>query len=620
MLRRALIGVGATVLMVAGLQPAAAQRARDTVFIVPGGHLDVGFTAPIDSVRVRRIAIIDAAMRAAHADPGFRWFEEGGWSVEAWLDQYHNNPSHIADLRALIRRGQIGVGATMLSPYAAAFPEALHLLTMHLDRVERELGTRPDVAVVNDVPAVPEAMVDALAAAGVHYLLMGPNLFYSRPLPISVTRDPFYWESSKGARVLVAIDPEGYGAAFAKWLLPPDCVRAANPSIPSGVPDAEIFNAGVARELAAMKTTQPLSIIQHAIDNGDPLCALHLDAAVAEWNRQPGATKLVVSMPDVFFHHLEARRKASLRVLRGEWGGDWDLLRASEPVWTWRLHTALRAINATTPASVQREAVTVIDHNVGLGTRWMDGLPAATAREHIAEVASLYRRVVGAVLGPGAATALPARLALPPSGAWPAAWQSIVGDRRQAAVVRAGVSFIRPFVPADAPIAAIPVEVAADQNRLVVHTTIDRIALERTIGPKYQAVLEVEIHAPRDRVTLAPVNSPAARAGRWLMGTPPDHVVAPDGVIIAGPGWSIRAWGPLLYGWSLVADPHNPGMTRLQALALVHSVQGTVTNGEQLRLPFAAMYPGEPPAPSFDLELTREVAGVPHATRPTSPR
>src|ERR1019366_10396981 len=99
------------------------------------------------------------------------------------------------------------VGATLLSPYAAAFPDALHLLTLHLDRIQRELGRRPAVSVVNDVPAVPEALVDALAAAGIKYLLMGPNLVFSGPLPLAVTRDPFYWESANGARVLVSMDP-----------------------------------------------------------------------------------------------------------------------------------------------------------------------------------------------------------------------------------------------------------------------------------------------------------------------------------------------------------------------------------------------------------------------------
>ena len=62
--------------------------AGDTVFIVPGSHLDLGFTAPISMVREQRISILDQAIKAASRDPGFVWFEEGGWTVEAWLDRY----------------------------------------------------------------------------------------------------------------------------------------------------------------------------------------------------------------------------------------------------------------------------------------------------------------------------------------------------------------------------------------------------------------------------------------------------------------------------------------------------------------------------------------------------
>ncbi len=143
------------------------------MFVVPGSHLDIGYTAPPSAIQALRIHSLDAAIDAAEHDPRFAWFEEGGWAVEAWLDHYHDQPDQIARLKKLVISGRIGVGATLLSAHAAAFPSALQLLTMHLDRVQRELGRRPTVAVVNDVPAVSEALVDALSAAGIRYLLDG---------------------------------------------------------------------------------------------------------------------------------------------------------------------------------------------------------------------------------------------------------------------------------------------------------------------------------------------------------------------------------------------------------------------------------------------------------------
>jgi hypothetical protein len=583
---------------------ASAQRAGDTVFIVPGGHFDLGFTAPIGEIGAQRIQNLDHAIELASRDPSFVWFEEGGWSVETWLDRYHNDPMRIGRLRTLVQRGQIGVGATLLSPYAAAFPGSLRLLTLHLDRIQRELGRRPTVAVINDVPAVPEALVDALAAAGIKYLLLGPNLIFSSPLPANVTTDPFYWESARGARVLVSIDPAGYGAGLSRWLLPPDCIRAYDPrEFPAAMSDDSILNLGVRQQLAHRTTIEPLSIIQHAIDNGGPECVTNLDAAARRWNMRRNVTKLVPSIPDVYFQHLEARRGTTLRVLHGEWGGDWDMLRASEPVWSWRLRQAMRAITPTSPRTLSLAAVMATDHNVGLGPRWQDGLPVAEARQHITDVAELYRSVVGTALGAAALASLPAPLVAPPAGPWPAAWRQIIGERSGAARVRAGAAFLYPFVNDTAPDAAVPITVTADEHRLLIHTGIDRVALERRLGPRYQAVIEVTLHAPIGAVTLAPDSSASALAGHWLLGTPTQPVVAPEGVRVSGPGWSFTAHGPLLISWTLRRDPHNPAFTRLQALAIVHAVEGTVTGGQKLRLPFAEMYPGEPATPVFDLEL-----------------
>ncbi|MGH7593511.1 MAG: hypothetical protein ACRELE_06635 [Gemmatimonadales bacterium] len=587
-------------------QHVAAQGARDTVFIVPGSHLDLGFTAPLGAVRKERIQALDRAIDLGEHDRSFVWFEEGGWSVDAWLDHYHTNAGQIARLRTLVQRGQIGVGATLLSPYAAAFPDALRLLTLHLDRIQRELGRRPTVAVINDVPAVPEALVDALAAAGVHYLLMGPNLMFSRPLAADVTSDPFYWESSTGARVLVSIDPNGYQAGLNRWLLPPDCIRALDPRNAGSLSDDSLLTLGVAAQLAKRSNSQPLSIVQQALDNSGPECVAHLDLAARRWNRRPNVAQLVVATPEVFFQHLESRQGRRLAVRHGEWGGDWDLLRASEPVWSWRLRRAIHGISASTSRDLRIAAVVATDHNMGLGPRWLDGLPSATAREHIAGVVAGYRRVVAGVLGGAGLTAVPAPLPAPAPRPWPSAWRSLVGDRNQVARIRAGPAFIYPFVSDSAPMAAIPVMVSADPHRVLIHTAIDRVGLERRLGARYQAVIEVTLRAPIGALRMAPEHSASGRAGRWLMGAPAERVVAPEGVRITGPGWAISARGPLLIGWTLRADPDNPALTRLQALAVVHAVEGTVDGARKLRLPFAQMYPGEPAVPVFDLELVRQ--------------
>ncbi len=592
---------------IANIAPLGAQRPGDTIFVVPGSHLDLGFTAPISVVRQQRITILDHAIAAAESDPRFVWFEEGGWVVDAWLDRYHRDPSRIARLRALVVGGRIGIGATMLSPHGAAFPMILPLLTLHLDRIQRELGRRPVVAAVNDLPATPEALVDALARAGIHDLMMGPNVNFSPPIPTALARDAFFWRSSSGAQVLVTIDAHGYTDGLARWLLPPACLRLFDPRhFPASVSDDSILTLGVSTQLALRVSSQRLSLVQHAYDNGDVACAAALPDAIDRWNRRPGVARLILATPDVYFRHLLTAPRIRVDVHVGEWGGDWDLLRASEPVWSWRLRRAISSIASGTSRSAQIAAVMATDHNVGLGPRWQDGTPEPLARQHIAEVASLYRDVVRRGSGPAALTSLPAALPAPAAVPWPAAWARITGERASVARVRAGVGFIYPFVPPDAPALPTPVSVSADGSRMVIRAAIDRVALEHAIGPRYQAVIDVTLRAPHAALTIAPITSPSARAGRWLLGTPAQRVVASDGVLITGPGWTIEASGPLLLGWTLVPDQRDPAITHLQALAVVHAVEGVVANGARLRLPFAEAYPGEPAVPRFDLELRRQ--------------
>jgi hypothetical protein len=599
---------GAALLVLTPLRAPAQRAVADTVFIVPGSHLDVGFTAPINTVRDRRIAIIDAAIAAARQDPAFVWFEEGGWSVEAWLDHYHNQPARIAELRTLVQQHRFGIGATMLSAYAAGFPEVLPLLTMHLDRVQRELGVRPTVAVVNDVPAIPEAFVDMLASAGIHALLMAPNLVFSAPLPGTVTQSPFYWQTARGSRVLVSLDTNGYSAAITRWWLPPECARALGPrEFPANASNASILATGVTNELRLHAAFTPLGIVQQALDNGTPECAEMLPAALRAWNNYSTAARLIASTPATYFRHLGTRLGGRLPVHRGEWGADWDLLRMSEPVWSWRLRQAMARVNARSPYDLQLAAVTVADHNVGLGPRWMDGVSTADAEAHVTQVAALYRELVQRTGGTAALTSVPPALHVVNAATWPASWLQISGTRSGAARVRAGSAFLFPFVPDDAAIVPAPMQVTADSDHLLIHTRIDRLALERQLGTRYQATIEVALHAPMSALHIAPDNSVDGRAGRWLLGAPPTHLVAPEGVRIDGPGWTIHAHGPLLIGWSLTADARNPQVTWLQALAVVHAVEGTVTGGQHLRLPFAEAYPGEPATPAFDLELDRLV-------------
>ncbi|MCH8123394.1 MAG: hypothetical protein IH853_09755 [Bacteroidetes bacterium] len=148
-------------------QTVGRQRGVDTVFVLPGSHLDVGYTDTPSRVREVRVEVIEDAIRAAQQDPEFRWFEEGGWAFDAWLQRYGQDEQRLATVRQLLQSGQLGVGATWLHPHAAAVPEAVGFLTLHLEELDSLFDYRPSVAVLNDPPSYPEALADALVASGI---------------------------------------------------------------------------------------------------------------------------------------------------------------------------------------------------------------------------------------------------------------------------------------------------------------------------------------------------------------------------------------------------------------------------------------------------------------------
>ncbi|MGW8369796.1 MAG: hypothetical protein ACWGPN_14110, partial [Gammaproteobacteria bacterium] len=98
------------------LPPAAsvAQTTVETIYIVPGSHLDIGFTDTRAGVRETRIDILDQAIDAAASDAGFYWFEEGAWAFDAWIERNRGDDRRVAQVRRLLQADRLGVGATWL--------------------------------------------------------------------------------------------------------------------------------------------------------------------------------------------------------------------------------------------------------------------------------------------------------------------------------------------------------------------------------------------------------------------------------------------------------------------------------------------------------------------------
>ena len=583
-------------LISAGIGRSAAQvpAGIETIFIVPGSHLDVGFTDTPSRVRDERIRSIENAVRAAERDPEFRWFEEGGWSLNAWLQQHGRDERRMARVRTLFRTGQFGVGASWVNPHAAAFPEAMGLLTLHVGDLDHRFGYRPSVAVLNDPPSYPEALADVFAAAGIRYLLVGANMFVSRPLPANLVRTPFWWETAHGNRILVYIDSDSYTAGFANWGLGPRCARLMNPKrFPTGRSDIETMEDGILTELRLMQNRYDAVIVQQAFDNWGIDCAVELPDAVKRWNNSGKTPKLVIAEPQTYFRHIEERYGATLPVYRGEWGGQWDDIRAISPVWTWRLREAARALSATASLEARVALATALDHNLAGGAGHPDN--ERKCRAHSQETAEIFGRAVALILGSDQRNAVPTTPPLDSPVPPPSFSKALVSGR--SVRFRTGPLGIAPFVNADAPEIDASVSVGSRLGRLAVRASVDR----RKVADAFKIVIEVPIRGNRKGFRLAPEGSDDAIANRWLAGEPP-FVIAPHGVRVIGSEFSVSIVSPLILAWTLEPDLNDSQVTWLQGL-VAWQATACDDHGKKKPLPFETLNPGEPAILPVQVEI-----------------
>ena len=556
----------------------------------------MGFTDTPSRVRERRIAILDEAIDAAESDSDFYWFEEGAWAFDAWHEHHRTNDSRLGLARRLLQSGRLGIGATWVSPLVAGMPEGLRVLTFHLEELDRDFGYRPSVALLNDSPSYPEALIDALAARGVRYLLVGANMFVSAPLPARLVRTPFWWESASGARVLTYVDPDGYTTGFTRWGIEPGCARAFEPErFPADTDDLATMSRAITAMLEATPSPYDALVVQHAFDNWDPECATRLPDALRRWNASGRRPHLQLAPPDHYFRHIEERYGTALPVYRGEWGGQWDAQRvAGAPISFWRLREAARALAPDAPRETKVAIATALDHNVGFGPpTW--GFTDSQVRDNGRENAELIARAVRLSLGTDALQALPPVVGLPPPGPLPAPWLQVLASGAKPARVRVGPRFVGPFVLGNGRELEIPVEFSADEEHLVLHTRLDRTAIPGTADGAVYVVLEIPFRARREDLRLAPEGSPSALVGEWLREGPPNGIViGPDGVRLIGLPLQIKVTSPVVLSWTLVPDREEPATTWLQGLLVAQSELCELKGGEKVVFPYSVLYPGEP--------------------------
>lgn len=563
-------------------------RAEDveTIHVVPGAHLDIGFTDTPDGVKAKRIRVLDDAIDAALADPEFRWFEENGWVLDQWREAHKGDDARKETLRKLLKSGQISVGAAWCNPHAAAFADHLDLLFFHLADFEKDFGVRPVAAVLNDVPMFPQALIDACADAGVKYLLVGANCAFSPPLPRELERTPFWWASPKGNKVLVWVDDDSYTAGFTKWAVDPAGARFFVPKEFKGT-DLETMEKGITTQIKGLFDPRGAAIVQHSFDNWDTGAAKRLPKAAKEWNDAKKGPRIVLGGPEAFFKDIEARCGDKLPVKRGEWGGAWDAGRAAMPVWTWRIRQAMDRLKPDAPFATRALLATCMEHSQGLGGCWPGMLTEQQTKDHNTQVAGLFRRAVEAV-DPKLAEAIPLPIEMPQCAGDPEKWKETLAHPK--ARIRAGQGWLGPFVVNTA--AAVDADSLYCMNQTVytVHALFHRDSI-KTVADQ-TIVIEINLRGEAKDLKLAPLDSPDAVGGQWLRGEPPGFVVAPRGIRVTGTKHPIDVTCDLVQCWTV--EKGKDGTCWLQGLLARQGRQCEFKGGVAGVLDWDAIYIGEP--------------------------
>ncbi len=176
-----------------------------TLYLVPHIHLDVGYSDYQPKVAAIQDRAMDEAMDFAARTPGFKYSVDGSWT----LDQFMRTRSSADRQRAItaMKAGQLFAPANY-AEILTGFPTAEALIrSLYMSATfSREHGTPFNYVDITDVPSYSWSYPSILAAAGIPYLIAGPNGHLTRA-PVLIQgrlneNSPFWWAGPDGKKVL----------------------------------------------------------------------------------------------------------------------------------------------------------------------------------------------------------------------------------------------------------------------------------------------------------------------------------------------------------------------------------------------------------------------------------
>jgi hypothetical protein len=356
-----------------------------TVYVVVPTHLDIGFTAPPDTVARSYKGCIDHAIQLCEKYPDYFYTIECAWQLREWMKR--STPGEIRNLAALVKSGRVEIGGAFASMHSGMMSGESVNRTFDLGlSLARELGGKITTAIQDDVPGYTWAYPQAMRQHGIRFFLTGINTSFGGKPELTYKDIPFYWEGPDGSRVLTWI-ANGYADAsqwgIGIWENERDVFR----KVPKQVSDLE--KAGY-RYDAFLVMASPG-------DNVDAAATEKVRRIIGEWNATGKSPAVRMATPRPFFQYMEEKYGERFPVYRGDWSGHWAPARLGAPRLTARMRFSQRMLPAAEAlwsllalggaarfpaedvAATWDDVLTISEHTASAGTGW----PNLTTREEV---------------------------------------------------------------------------------------------------------------------------------------------------------------------------------------------------------------------------------------------
>ena len=326
--------------------PRREQSKIETVYVIPSSHWDLGFLTPPEELLPRVKPHLDGVIANCEADPEFRWTVESIWQVQEWLS-LTKDPQLLQDFAHLVKSGQIQISSVWGSLHTEFMgTEQLNRLVYGAEELQDRIPFPRDLAMMDDVPGFSLRLPQVLARSGVKYFLTGSNLFIGGGTSLHPSKNPFYWQSPDGSKILMWQTQGkngGYPEAISDYFIDPVAkdpykpneVSYFHPKEWNGLPPLEIMQRGMDKlldEYGRAGYPYDAALVMYLHDFIPPTWERdQLLPNARAWNAAGKRPKIVVATPAEFFKHMESRYAGKFPTYSGDWSGLWSEVKTNSP-------------------------------------------------------------------------------------------------------------------------------------------------------------------------------------------------------------------------------------------------------------------------------------------------